>query len=114
MFGVESAISKCDHNTTEEILQDNSRILGITSPPRRNVPNEEFQILRRLQQNEKIFILHAKEGNTTVLLDLEDYDKGIKATYTRNHINKNHKIKEMLINEDTEQQLIAREKSPRL
>ncbi|XP_018563496.1 uncharacterized protein LOC108905193 [Anoplophora glabripennis] len=76
--GVEASIENMDTNIAETIQHDVSQIMRRAKPPKKNLTREETQDLRNLQKNTKILVLPV-EGNATVVMNTQEYDRKIMA-----------------------------------
>ena len=54
-----------------------SEFLESAKPPQRNITQEEEEALKELKQDENIVILKADKGNSTVVMNAQEYDDKI-------------------------------------
>ncbi|KAF2878754.1 hypothetical protein ILUMI_27414 [Ignelater luminosus] len=120
--GVESSISRIDKNAAEEIRQDVSWVLRTVRPPKKNLTRKE-QAVKSLRQNESIILLPADKGNAIIEIDIKDYDAKRNSlledpayqsmtTDPTTYLEKTTKtkVKNNPIDEETQLQVISREK----
>ena len=123
---IEASLTTVNQTIAEQIRQDVSKILRTSKPPKTNITHNERQALKDLNNNKNITILPADKGNSTVLINTEDYMSKIRSllddqsykmvnrdptTYlektTKNLINKSP------IDQEIKNKIIPREKSSR-
>jgi hypothetical protein len=75
--GIESGIDKLTQKEAETIRQKTCNILRSSKLPKPNITHEERQAIKKLNSNDQIIVLPADKGNTTVILDKNDYDSKI-------------------------------------
>ncbi|KAM7312611.1 uncharacterized protein ISCGN_009516 [Ixodes scapularis] len=76
---LEDGIAHMNPSSRERTLQ---KVIGILSKipqhQRHNLPKEEVKALRALREDDKIVLLPADKGNSTVVLDRDDYEKKVQ------------------------------------
>lgn len=113
-----------ENQEAEIIHQETTHIIRRSKLPKCNLKSEELKALKSLRNNKNIIILPADKGNSTVIMNREDYKQKINELL-RNPIYKKtntdpttylekitkEKIKSSSINKQDQQRLIPREKS---
>ncbi|KAM7312540.1 uncharacterized protein ISCGN_009445 [Ixodes scapularis] len=76
---LEDGIAHMNPSSRERTRQ---KVIGILSKipqyQRHNLPKEEVKALRALREDDKIVLLPADKGNSTVVLDRDDYEKKVQ------------------------------------
>ena len=85
---IETAIFHLPLEAGNDIRRRVSNVLHNAKVPKRNINREERAALRNLKQNDKIIILPADKGNTTVVMDKYDYCNKIKAMLSDQNVYK--------------------------
>ena len=79
MCGVENGLRNIrDESKTFTVRSKVTEILKKAQPPKKNISKQEIVALKELKENSSLFILKADKGNSTVILDRDDYDLKIR------------------------------------
>ena len=70
---IESAVDGLPEDAAEEIRQECAVIIRRAKPPKLNISCAERKALQNLRRNNQIKIVKADKGNTTVILDTDEY-----------------------------------------
>jgi len=96
---IEVAIKNLDIAKSEEMRQDIAKILRTYKPPTANISIKEKRALNNLRKNKNIVILKADKGNTSVIMNIIDYDNKMEE-----HLNKSGCYK--IINKDPSEKIM--------
>ena len=76
--GVEAGLRAVYDDAAVHIARSKvSEVLKSAKPPQRNITQEEEEALKELKQDENIVILKADKGNSTVVMNAQEYDDKI-------------------------------------
>ena len=76
--GVEAGLHAVRDDAAVHITRSKvSEVLKSAKPPQRNITQEEEEALKELKQDENIVILKADKGNSTVVMNAQEYDDKI-------------------------------------
>ena len=76
--GVEAGLRAVRDDAAVHIARSKvSEVLKSAKPPQRNITQEEEEALKKLKQDENIVILKADKGNSTVVMNAQEYDDKI-------------------------------------
>ena len=76
--GVEAGLRAVRDDAAVHIARSKvSEVLKSAKPPQRNITQEEEEALKELKQDENIIILKADKGNSTVVMNAQEYDDKI-------------------------------------
>lgn len=96
---IEVAIKNLDIAKSEEMRQDIAKILRTSKPPQSNISIKEKRALNNLRKNKNIVILKVDKGNSTLIMNIIDYDNKMEE-----HLNKSGCYK--IINKDPSEKIM--------